>query len=312
MNSGPAGSRPMNGHRILSVFFPFLFLLVSSLAQTSAHDRGFWKGIATSNYAVPQNESADALAKELSGLLASRDSELRDDLAYSILAHWIYKRDLLSTPMLIELTDSWRANLTKGIGERGTDSVLRRSFSALCLAAMAEREARQPFMGAERYHNLVAQAVAYLQAERDLRGYDPILHWIHATAHTADLLAALADSSELTPAEAVSILDAIAARLSSAPNVYTQGEQDRLAAAVLSVIRRSDCDASVFDHILHRFKTEDREVWTTTTLPALSRYQNHNYLLQSLYVRLALEPDSPRIADFRRKVLSDLKERITG
>lgn len=106
MNSGLAGSRPKNGYRILSVFFPFLFLLVPSLAPPSAHDRGFWKGIATNNYAVPRNESADALAKELSGLLASPDSELRDDLAYSILAHWIYKRDLLSTPILIELTDS--------------------------------------------------------------------------------------------------------------------------------------------------------------------------------------------------------------
>jgi hypothetical protein len=114
MNSGPASSRPINGYRILSAFFPFLFLLVSSFARPSAHDRGFWKGIATSNYAVPPNESADALAKELSSLLASPDSELRDDLAYSILAHWIYKRDLLSTPMLIELTDSWRANPDEG------------------------------------------------------------------------------------------------------------------------------------------------------------------------------------------------------
>ncbi|HEV2697486.1 MAG TPA: DUF2785 domain-containing protein, partial [Terriglobales bacterium] len=52
----------------------------------------------------------------------------------------------------------------------GTTSVLKRAFSALCLASMARREARAPFMGAERYHQLVRDSINYLQAERDLRG----------------------------------------------------------------------------------------------------------------------------------------------
>ena len=97
-------------------------------------------------------------------------------IAYSILARWIYRRNLLSTPTLLALTNTWRSNIAEGIGETGTNSVLKRSFSALCLSAMAERESKLPFMGRASYHNLVAQAVAYLQAERDLREYDPILH----------------------------------------------------------------------------------------------------------------------------------------
>lgn len=291
-----------------------ILLLTSILVSISAaldpqHDRAFWRAIAKDRYAVPAHESADALAHELSALLASPDPESRDDLAYSILAHWIYHREILSTPALLSLTDEWRANLKSGLGEAGTNSVLKRSFSALCLSEMAKRESKAPFMGTDRYHNLVAEAIAYLQAERDLRGYDASLHWIHATAHTADLLAALADSPLLTPEEAAAILRAIDARLTTASSVYTQGEQDRLAAAIVSVIRRKDFDASTFEPWLARLDDEDRDVWTATTVESLARYQNHNYTLQALTVRISLEADSPRMTTYREKVLAVLAKR---
>ena len=174
---------------------------------------------------------------------------------------------------------------------------------------MAKREPKAPFMGTDRYHNLVAEAIAYLQAERDLRGYDTTLHWIHATAHTADLLAALADSPLLTTEEAAAILKAIDARLSTASSVYTQGEQDRLAAAIVSVIRRKDFDSSTFEPWLAHLDDEDRDVWTATTVESLAHYQNHNYTLQALTVRISLEADSPRMTTYREKVLAILAKR---
>lgn len=286
-----------------------LLLLTTGVAQTS-HDRTFWRTIVEHNYAVPEHESADALALELSSLLGSPDPELRDDLAYSILARWIYRPDVLAQPTLIKLTDTWRANLKDGLGEQGTDSVLKRSFSALCLASMARREARSPFMGAERYHQLVAEATSYLQSERDLRGYDRKLHWIHATPHTADLLAGLAGSSLLTQQESDDILSAISTRLATAPDVFTQGEQDRLAAAALAVVRRPEFEEGKFAHSLTGLQDEDRDVWTKTTPEALARYQNHTYLLQALFARLGLEPDSSRITSFKQQVLALLKNRL--
>src|SRR6266567_2246589 len=54
----------------------FLFLIPALLsAQTAQHDRTFWQTIAQNHYAVPQNQSAAALAQELSQLLASPDPE---------------------------------------------------------------------------------------------------------------------------------------------------------------------------------------------------------------------------------------------
>lgn len=289
-----------------------ILILCADIAYAGApHDRAFWRAIAKAKYAVPEGESAEALAVELSGLLGSPDPELRDDLAYSILSTWIYRKNSpLSEATLISLTDQWRGNLKGGLGESGTNSVLKRSFSALCLSALAEREAQLPFMGADGYHALVAESASYLIAERDLRGYDANLHWIHATAHTADLLGALAKNPLLTRQEATSILAAVDSRLATATEVYTQGEQDRLAAAVVAVIRRNDFDASSFGPWLDRIKNEDRDVWTATTPSALARYQNHNYMLQALAARFALEPELPHINECRQALLDLLRKRI--
>jgi ABC-type Fe3+ transport system substrate-binding protein len=174
---------------------------------------------------------------------------------------------------------------------------------------MAKHEAKASFMGAERYHALVAEATAYLQAERDLRGYDRNLHWIHAAAHTADLLAALADNPQLTSQEANGILQAIQSRLATAIEVFTQGEQDRLAIAVVSVIRRKDFETSTFAQWLTQLQEQDRDVWTSTTPESLARYQNHNYLLQALAVRTLMEPESARMADYRQHVIQALSRR---
>jgi hypothetical protein len=288
----------------------YVFLsAVTSAGQAAAHDRAFWQAIAKNKYNVPEHESADALAREVSGLLASPDPELRDDLAYSIYVRWIY-RNYISPPTLIALTDEWRANLKDGIGESGSNSVLKRSFSALCLSMMAEREAKTPFMGDARYHQLVGDAVAYLQSERDLRGYDTKVGWIHANAHTADLLQGLAHGPLLTKDEQEKILAAIMTRLSTAPDVYTQGEQDRMAAAVVAVIQLPSADAAAFNARLAQIDEEDKQVWANPlTSQTLARYQNHTYFLQAVAVRLSLETDSPRVSDFKGRVLGILKTR---
>lgn len=267
-------------------------LLFLSIALTAvavpAHDRQFWQSIAQQHYAVPDGESASTLAHELSALLASRDSELRDDLAYSILTSWI-RAGKLPNEDLMSLSDEWRSNLKKNIGESGNDTVLQRSFSALCLSELAARDVKSPFLGAERYHALLSDALDYLNAERDLRGYEVKVGWIHATAHTADLLQALAENSALTVPEQERILNAISHRLSTAKVIYTHGEQDRLALAVMAVIERPDFQQEAFKRWLQRMQEDDRSMWKLSPIPLqeMSGYQNDSYMLEALAARIA-------------------------
>src|SRR5215475_9719935 len=79
------------------VLFAFCWAAVTGAAGAQTkHDKEYWKKIAESRYAVPEGEKAFALAKEVSGNLKSADSELRDDLAYSILATWVLRPGVLS------------------------------------------------------------------------------------------------------------------------------------------------------------------------------------------------------------------------
>lgn len=207
-----------------------------------AHGRAFWRAIVANHYAIPPTDGALPLALELSGYLGSSDPELRDTLAYSILYTWIVEQKRLSPDELVTLLPAWEANLRAGIGEMGTDSVFKRSFSALCLAAVGERDLREPFLGRERFRSLLEDALTYLREERDLRGFDERNGWMHATAHTADLLGALAANPYLTKQDQGRVLAAIAARLATANTIFSYGEQDRLASVAATIAARDDCD----------------------------------------------------------------------
>jgi hypothetical protein len=83
--SGPkSGWRPRLTRSIPAtniVLGVFLFFSSTVVSAQSRHDRAFWQAIVKNQYAVPERESADSMAEELSGLLASPDPELRDDFA---------------------------------------------------------------------------------------------------------------------------------------------------------------------------------------------------------------------------------------
>ena len=297
--------------------FAAAILILSGTATSAApqsapnHDRAFWRAIQTNHYAVPEGESAVALAHDLSGYLGSPDPELRDDLAYSILDVWIIERPQLSRQELIPFEEEWSTNLRIGIGESGTDTVLKRSFSALMLASIAQRDLNTQFLGDTRYHALLNDAISYLTSERDLRGYDATIGWIHATAHTADLLKALAENDLLTKADQHAILTAIAQRLATAPTVYSYGEQDRLALAVRAIVTRRDFDSEYFNKWLASLNDADGKVWKEKPLtPAtLAAYQNRTYMLEALIARMSTESLNPTATAAQAKVVAIIARR---
>lgn len=298
----------------------FSFAYCAALAQTAPvktvpatplHDRNFWRAIVKNRYAVPEGQAIFPLLRELSGYLGSTDPELRDDLAYTITAVWIKHQAQISPDELNSLVDEWRENLRAGIGESGSEGVLKRSFSALCLAAAAERDVKTPFLTEERYRTLLADALAYLNSERDLRGFDSALGWIHATAHTADLLAELVRNPLFRREDQGRVLDAIAGRLSSAHEIFTFGEQDRLGLAVARIVLRNDFDADRFTRWITALDASGQRVWKDSPphLDLLQSFENDTYMLRGLAVYLAMSPPSPAVADAQKQALKVLQPR---
>jgi len=282
-------------------------------AQDGApHDKEFWKQIAKNQYHVPAGASAAALLDELTNNLGSPDPELRDDLAYDISAAWIYRDGLLSGDELRRLIHKCEENLKVGIGEVGNDSILLRSFSALELSLIAAFDNKRPFMSEADFQQLLAAALNYMNAERDLRGYDRDKGWMHATAHTADLLKFLARSPRLKNPDQAGILESVAGKLRQSGQVFVFGENERMAAAVMSLVRRSDFDQQGFASWLAGFVAEGKALWKNRPLDVgeFASVQNAKDLLRSALVQIdSLDPaETGNALSARRAILNCLKQ----
>jgi len=269
-----------------------VFSASSALAQPpSAEERGkpFWLALA-GDCTVPAGESAFGLVGEAVSFLGSPDTEWRDDVGYGVVAACVYQKKLLKREERRELVGRLSDDLRRGIGETGTDAVLLRSFSALDLSILAALENADPALDDAGYRKLLDDALAYLRDERDLRGLEPQVGWIHATAHTADLLRFLARDPRFTAADQRRLLDAAWAKM-TAPGtpVFTHAEDERLAAALVSVVRRPDFGAAPLDPWLARFVALEKQVWSKAPPdpPTLDASQNARNLLRSLYVLLS-------------------------
>ncbi len=196
-----------------------------------------WKQVQTDDFRVPGHLSLADLTEELTVMLGDPDPARRDGTAYPTLATWVARG--VYDDLLPGLGDGMVAGLAAGIGEVGTDSVFRRSFSALVLAECIRRDNERPLVLGGKVLQWGDAIATWLLREKDLRGFVPGKGWAHAVAHGADALAVLAGSPHLQQPELTVILDVIADRLLlPASEALTHGEPDRLVQPTLTVMRR--------------------------------------------------------------------------
>jgi len=282
--------------------------------EREARDAAFWQGIVAAHFKVPEGESPAALMSEVSGLLASPDPRLRDTYGYGIAEAWIYREPKLSASDVRALARDWTANLRRGIGSKDDDTVFLRSFSALDLSLVAALDLKQICLTPSDFAELLDAALAYLAAEKDLRAYDPQKGWIHATAHTADLLKFLARNDKLPEAAQEKIVGAIEAKLRVADVAFTHGEDERLASALASLLVRADAAPDLLVPWLAHLKEAGAELWRNEPFvdPAAYRsLQNQENCLKNLHVILSVRgmekplPSAASAADER--ILEALK-----
>jgi len=206
-------------------------------------DKQFWYSIKKNNYALPDGYEVLPLTEELYTYLASTDPELRDIIGFFVFKNWI-KQGLYNMDDLRGFIPRLIANLKKGIGERKSDFVFLRSFSALWLAVIVDFDTRNPSLSSQEMIPIKGAALAYLAAERDLRGYDPVKGWAHAIDHAANLLAALAGSPHTDANDHIRILAHIADKLKDSNNwIFIYDEDDCLAEPAMEIFARGTLSA---------------------------------------------------------------------
>lgn len=202
--------------------------------------RNDWLAL-TRNAVPPPDLDPDVLTRDLLTFLASPDPELRDTVAYTLLATWI-QAGRFTPGQQRDLLDVARARLHVGLGEQDTDSVFIRSFAALLLASLIERDLRAPFLLPTDRRQALDDCLTLLVGERDLRGYDQQRGWAHTTAHTADALGALAQQPDLTSDDLGRVLRTMFERLVLSDHLFLFWEPSRLALAAMVCLTRLDDD----------------------------------------------------------------------
>jgi hypothetical protein len=210
----------------------------------AATDPGFWEDVLAHGAVVPAGRRLDDMTVELVELLGDLDPHLRDDLALTVLLRWIAGG--VYDDLLPAMGDGISEGLRPGLGEDGTPSVLRRSFSARVLAAVIDRDNVLHGMHREAVLRWGDRGLSWLIAERDLRGHVPGAGRAQAMEHAGELLRALAESRHLQAEGLGVVLDTLGDRLLR-PTVHTfvGFEADHLAYAAMTVLHRDAVDAAV-------------------------------------------------------------------
>jgi hypothetical protein len=302
-------SKKNNSKTLLAMIFLVTGLLSDAdhaQATGTVHDKEYWRAIIADDFAPPAEVPIASLVNELSGYLSSTDPDLRDGIAYSILTQWLYVKKVVPPDLRRDLIDNWTANLRQGIGESDTDSVLKRSFSALMLSVTAALDNEAPYLERQEFDSLLQAALRYLHDEQDTRGFEPTQGWLHSVAHTADLLKFLGRSRHLSVSEQTAVLNAISDKMSRVDHVLVHGEDERLARVVLSIAARPDVDMQalqVFLAVLKPVRSAEGP-----SLQSLAANQNRKNLAVSLFALLNTDSrDFESLRTTREEVLGLLR-----
>ncbi len=256
--------------KVLAALAFSLALPCFAAAAEPVHDRAYWKEITAHDFAVPAGASAADLSRELATLVDSPDPELRDEFGYEILARWIHRGEL-TTEAIDALRQYYVARAPKQLGESGTDTVFGRSFSLLALKELAAADLKTPYLTQASFDELFELAVRSLANEHDLRGYVEGKGWAHATAHGADLLRILSRNPRMSAAQQAGMVEAIVQRTRSADTVFIWGEDNRLAAALATLLQRKNANVSTLEAWLPALQKEQKALWEGKFEPAAYR-----------------------------------------
>jgi hypothetical protein len=267
----------------------------------------FWEQVKANGLKVPDDRPLADLTTELTAMLGDPDPAVRDGIAYPTLTAWI--ADGVYDDLLEGLGDGMGAGLAVGLGEDGTDTVFRRSFSVLVLAECVERDNAVHLVPAGTMVRWGDRVASWFVRERDLRGFVPGKGWAHAMAHGADAIAALAASEAMGRLELTVLLDVLADRLLLPTDYHlVHGETDRLARATMRILRRDLVGLEVLEPWLARLSLSARVHGFGDTDPFLVAGNVQSYL-RSLHLQLALAPKPPaNRADMLLAVLDRLRE----
>ncbi len=255
---------------------------------------GYWREIIETGLTVPSDRPLGDLTAELTTMLGSPDPEQRDGTAYPALSAWIGRG--VYDDLLAGLADGMAEGLYVGLGEQGTDTVFRRSFSALALGECLARNNEHHLVSGPRVFEWGDRIATWYLRERDTRGYVEGKGWAHTMAHGADAIAILSQSPHFAANELTVLLDVLADRLlMDGTDLLLAGEPDRIAAATMQILRRNVVSLKVLEPWIARIAHGANPFAATGQRDPYHVANNAQAFLRALHLQLSLAGNPPQV-----------------
>lgn len=279
-----------------------------SSAQTSCPSPEINKAslieLRAKNWQIDHDEQRNQFALALLPCLAASDSELRDNLSFEALSHWMRNQQLSNTSL-----EQIRQSLLKQIeatDPTSTSAGFAQPFAVLTLAEVARVDRRTPFLQDDQRQEMVGAAAQFMQNWHDYRGYDETEGWRHGIAHGADWILQLSLNPKLSKEQLQHLLQALAVQIQTQQHFYIYGEPARLMAPVFWIAKSGQFRLSEWQAWFQQFRRPAPEPGHRYTQAELMRRHNLSAFLLALYYSVREAND----AQLKQHFLPALKESL--
>ena len=243
------------------------------------------------------------LTYELIEDIGNKDSHLRDNVIYPSLAHLLRDKHFENEEMKkiaeILISDQY---LSFDMDNKNEYSVLKRTFTSLQIAMLVYVHNRDKLFDKEFVKKMFNSVVEYYINEKDIRGYEPAVGWIHSVAHAADIFAQLVKCDELDVKDFEYMLDSINNKFKVNTYTFVSHEDERTVNAIFNLLEKD----IISKETLLKWVNDLGDYERPKTYPEVYRINNNvKNLLRSLYFRVLDNKKYLFLTDEIKKVLEE-------
>lgn len=264
---------------------------------------------------VVENPNLQILIERMLENIGSTDPELRDTLIFSTLGKLIME-DYLTESQMARIIDVCLDKLFLGIGEIEADLVFTRSFAALIIGAVLEKDRQQSFLQEDVVLDALEKSIEYLHLEKDIRGHVEGKGWAHSVAHGADLVAEVVKhpsfSSELN-LKCLSILKECLFKEGTTKTPFVDDEEERLVFVLEALIEKGLTDSEIDTWIAEvSGALEELHIKEGFSLNFFWKRSNVVDFLRGFYFRLLYKNEKAEVRNSVVDVLEQMHKRLYG
>lgn len=218
--------------------------------------------------------------------IGTTDGYLRDNIYLMRLVEML-ESEPFTNEKLIAYTEICLEQIKYGLGEINSDSVFKRSFSALVLYYLAVINQQRNFLSNDLKQQIMQESIYLFKNEQDIRGYVKGKGWAHSIAHYSDLIAGLVTSDFYDSKYNEEILDVLninLQKLNVDKSCYIDDEEERMLFIVFAMLDKQRISEEAYINWLN----DSNKLMLNQTSKNLEGFRirtNYKHFYQSMYFR---------------------------